>query len=113
MEDELRALRDLVTQLKADNNRLHQECSQPVSDAGAGPLAASTTPIAPSARSNSGVERLIFVPRDRNCPMFRDRLGIGLGEWLEETEACMRARHLAPVDQVYFVFDHLEGKARD
>lgn len=39
--------------------------------------------------------------------------GIGLSELIDETEACMRACRLSASDQAYFLFDHLEGKARE
>lgn len=45
--------------------------------------------------------------------MFRGRTGIGLAEWIEEVQACMRARHLSTSDQAFFLFDHLEGEARE
>lgn len=32
---------------------------------------------------------------------------------MEEVQACMRARHLSQSDQAFFLFDHLEGEARD
>lgn len=34
-------------------------------------------------------------------------------EWIEEIEACMRAQHLSQSDQAFFLFDHLEGEARE
>lgn len=45
--------------------------------------------------------------------MFRGKSGIGLAEWLEEAWACMRARHLSTADQAFFLYDHLEGEARE
>ncbi|KAK7939690.1 hypothetical protein WMY93_003016 [Mugilogobius chulae] len=45
--------------------------------------------------------------------MFRGRIGLSLNEWLEEAEACIRARHLSSADQAFFLFDHLEGEARE
>lgn len=53
------------------------------------------------------------MPRDRKCPVFRGRSGIRLEEWLEEVQACMRSRRLSPSDQAFFLFDHLEGEARE
>lgn len=44
--------------------------------------------------------------------MFRGRSGIGLEEWVEETQVCIRARHLSTIDQAFFLFDHLEGEPR-
>lgn len=55
----------------------------------------------------------MFVPRDRKCPIFRGRSGIAQGEWIEEVQACIRARHLSLADQAFFLFDHLEGEARE
>ncbi|KAK7921991.1 hypothetical protein WMY93_008893 [Mugilogobius chulae] len=108
MDDQVRQLQELVAELKADNERLR---SQPVADASAGPSNSSATNS--SQQGNQRVDHLVFVPRDRKCPMFRGRLGLGLGEWLEEAEACMRSRHLAAADKAFFLFDHLEGEARE
>lgn len=34
-------------------------------------------------------------------------------EWIEEVQACMRAHNLSLPDQTFFLFDHLEGEARE
>lgn len=109
MEDEIQELRLLVAQLKADNERLQQGQATliVVPSMSSAPLTAPSTPSIPVA------ERLIFVPRDRRCPISRGRTGIGLGEWVEEVQACMKARHLSRLDQAFFLFDHLECEARD
>lgn len=73
MEEELQQLRTLITQLKADNERLRQE------QAGSGDLP-STSVVPPTAPFTSSVpvsEWLVFVPRDRKCPVFRGRTGMG------------------------------------
>ena len=59
------------------------------------------------------VERLLVVPRDRRCPRFNGRTGIGIAEWIEEVQTCMRVHHLSGDDQACFIFDHLEGEARE
>ncbi|XP_058482270.1 uncharacterized protein LOC131457315 [Solea solea] len=113
MEGELQELRDLVAQLRAENDRLQQEQAAPVP----GPSAAPAIPAEPLLRSSTSTapvtERLVLVPRDRKCPAFRGRSGIGLDEWIEEAQACMRARHLSTLDQAFFLFDHLEGETRE
>lgn len=38
---------------------------------------------------------------------------MGFAEWQEEVQACMRARHLSTTDQAFFLYDHLEGEARE
>lgn len=45
--------------------------------------------------------------------MFRGRGGLILPEWVEEVEASVRGRHLSSVDHVFFMYDHLEGEARE
>lgn len=109
MEDEIQELRELIVQLKADNERLRQGQAGPSFL----PSTSSAPPVAPSTSSPSVAERLIFVPRDRRCPVFRGRTGIGLSEWVEEVQASMRARRLSQSDQAFFLFDHLEGEAKD
>ena len=110
MEEELAQLRELVLQLKVDNEKLRQERST----AGPSPVnppsgdALRTYPVNPPA-----TERLVFVPRDRKCPSFSGKSGISVYEWVEEAQACMRARHLTTIDQAFFLFDHLVGEARD
>lgn len=131
MEEELQQLRELVLQLKADNERLRQEQSAPQSN----PNAASTTPggadggpsaaagaanatqgeanVGSSAGAGAAVaERLVVIPRDRKCPMFNGKTGMNIVEWIEEVQACVRARHLTGADQAFFIFDHLEGEAK-
>lgn len=108
----MQELRDLVAQLRAENERLRQEQVVGAPASSAEP-SASTPPTISSISSAPASERLIFVPRDRKCPMFRGKSGIGLTEWLEEVQACMRARHLSSADQAFFLFDHLEGEARE
>lgn len=76
MEDEIQELRELIAQLKADNKRLRQGQAGP----GVLPSTSSAPPVAPSTSGPSVAEGVIFVPRDRKCPIFRGRTGIGLSE---------------------------------
>lgn len=84
----MQELRDLVAQLRVDNERLKQEKVAVVP----GPSTAPSITLSPAASFTARVpsmERLIFMPRDRKCPTFRGKSGIGLTEWLEEVQACM------------------------
>ena len=104
MEEELQELRELVAQLKVDNERMRQRPNP------------GDTDTSPTLRARPGApvaERLVFVPRDRKCPMFKGKSGMKVNEWLEEVEACMRAHHLSVNDQAFFLFDHLEGEAKE
>lgn len=117
MEEEMQQLRELVQQLKEDNDRLRQERVIPHANVDA---AASTSAVADNVQSNPGAgmgaaatERLVVIPRDRKCPMFNGKTGLRVLEWVEEVQACMRARHLAVGDRALFIFDHLEGEAKE
>ena len=105
--EELNQLKDLVAQLQAENQRLRER------DAASGSSASTSDSVCPPSSSATVIERLVHVPRDRKCPMFRGRTGLSIAEWVEEVQMCMRARHLSRGDQALFIFDHLEGEARE
>lgn len=111
MDEELSQLKDLVTQLRAENLRLRQERE----DNQPGTSAASTSSSAPGNPSVHVpvTERLIYIPKDRKCPMFRGRTGLSIAEWVEEAQACIRGRHLSSAEKALFMYDHLEGEARE
>ena len=110
MEEEVQQLKELVLQLRADNERLLRERAASHSAlGGAAPAPSNTASGAPPVVT----ERLVVIPRDRRCPMFNGRSGISVAEWIEEIKACMRARHLSVADQALFIIDHLEGEARE
>ena len=106
-------LRDLVVQLRADKENLTQEL------AAVGTMNSTATPndhSTPAVHPDTPAvvpDRLLYAPRERKCPIFRGTTGIGIVEWVEEVRASMRARRLAPVDQAYFIYDHLERPAKD
>lgn len=109
MDADQQDLRDLVIQLRAEKEQLAQQ------------LVAAQAPASNSDSQPSGSvgavgatpERLLYVPRERKCPMFRGNMGLGVVEWVDEVRASIRARRLAPIDQAYFIYDHLEGPAKD
>ncbi|KAK7888995.1 hypothetical protein WMY93_024555 [Mugilogobius chulae] len=115
MEEELQQLREQLARLKADNERLSQEGVP----AQAGPSEASQASGASTGQARSlGVhtpitERVLVMAKDRKCPFFNGKSGPPLNEWIEEAQACMRARRLSTVEQAFFLFDHLEGEAKN
>lgn len=104
MNEDIQGMQELIARLRAENEHL---CQQQAGTSTTFPTV-STPPTGPSV-----MDRLVFVPRDRKCPMFRGKSGIGLNEWLEEANACMRARQLSQADKAFFLFDHLEGEAKE
>lgn len=111
MADDVQSMQELIAQLRAENEQLRQlQSSLP----GTSDTTVSGAPsTAPSVPVSPVMDRLVFVPRDRKCPMFRGRSGVGLNEWLEEANACMRSRHLSEADKAFFLYDHLEGEAKE
>ena len=109
MEEEFAQLKDLVAQLQAENLRLRKERE----DSQPGTSAASTSSSAPGPSSVHVpiTERLIYLPRDRKCPMFSGRTGVSTVKWVEEVQACIPSRHLSSAEKALFVYDHLEGEA--
>lgn len=103
MAQELQDLKVRVEQLQAENDRLRRD--RDAAQAGPSSRGLSMNSAAP--------ERVVFLPRERRCPVFRGRHGIDIEEWVEEVQLSMRARHLGPNDQACFIYDHLEGEARD
>ncbi len=108
MEDEMQELREIVAQLRADNDRLHREREQVPGEL-PGPstvngVASTAMPDPPQPVETNfvGPERFICVPRDRRCPKFSGKSGIGVDEWVEEAEACMRVRYLSKADKAFF-----------
>lgn len=114
----MQQLRDLVAQLKADNERLRQERFEVQASPGVAPSESNDRgvdvgPRSPSNGNSVVTERLIYVPRERKCPVFRGHTGISLTDWLEEVKTSMRVRHLSIIDKAHFLYDHLEGEARE
>lgn len=115
MEEELQQLREQLAQLKADNERLRREgVSAQAGPSEAVQASGSSTGQARSRGMHTPTtERVLVMTRDRKCPLFNGKSGLPLSEWLEEAQACMRVRHLSNVEQAYFLFDHLEGEAKN
>ncbi len=89
METELQELRDLVQQLRTDNQRLSETQTAPIRTE-----SSNAVPEIPrsSSQSNGSHDRFVYVPRERKCPVFRGTVGIGIAEWVDEVRASMRAR---------------------
>lgn len=106
-----------MAQLQADNERLQQERTTPHISGLATPdpqvATSSNFPSAPTQTNRTTTERLVFLPREKKCPIFQGSSGIDIDDWVDEARACMRVRHLSSADQAYFLFDHLEGQPRE
>lgn len=68
---------------------------------------------APSLVEAPARERLVYIPRERSCPLFSGIGEIGVQSWVEEINAIMRTRRLAPIEKAHFIYDHLIGDARE
>ena len=118
MEEELQQLKEMLKELRVENQSLREERRN--SQSSSSQILSDVPPQIPIAHSSSNAnanasapERLVFVPSVRKCPYFRGRSGVSINEWIEEALTCMRARCLSAKDQAFFLFDHLEGEARE
>lgn len=97
---EVQQLRRRLEQLQAENER-----------GTAGNASSSTASTQPVRR-----EQAFFIPRERRCPKFSGSATAGalsVEEWIEEAKSCIRATHMSNFDKALFLFDHLEGEARN
>lgn len=99
----MQRLQERVRELEGERDRLVQERDN------------ATAGLSRGGRADSAgtTDRIIYLPRERKCPVFRGTRGIGIDEWIEEVRASMRVRHVGRADEAGFIFDHLEGEARD
>lgn len=111
MANELEELREMVRQLQAEKEHLLKERADAQPEPTSGLPGSNLENVTPGNYVQR--EQIVYVPRERKCPMFRGSHGIGIDEWTEEVRASMRARYLGPLDQAYFIFDHLDGEAKD
>ncbi|KAG9282680.1 hypothetical protein AMEX_G1371 [Astyanax mexicanus] len=122
--EQLRALTEMVQQLRTENTRLREEMAQrPVAVGVASPVREGPAAQSP-ARSGvqeepvaaSGViERLIYMPRDRKCPRFSGAVSSDLlvvEDWIEEVRRFLASRPGSRSEQALIVFDLLDGEAR-
>lgn len=101
MEDEQQYLQDLVIQLRAQNGQLTQELSATQASLPSS-ISSSSGPFGSAGLPGAAPERLLYIPREWKCPMFRVNMDTGVVEWVEEVRASMPARHMAPIDQEYW-----------
>ena len=82
MDEEVQQLKELVLQLKADNERLRQKrAASPGGPAGAASASSGLAGHAPDVGVTAAVlERLVVIPQDRKCPMCNGKPGIGIVE---------------------------------
>lgn len=114
MEDQIRALTELVTQLQADNTRLREAATpQPVQQVVLNPESSSTiatNPVVPP------VERVyIQAPRERKCARFSGKMSqdaMTVEDWVEEARRSLASRHMTSKEQASFLYDLLDGEAK-
>ena len=101
---ELQQLRRRLEQLQAEN----ESFSKRLSGRGGAGVDTGTQPVQR--------ERALFIPRERRCSKFSGSASAGslsVEEWIEEAQSCIRATHMTGFDKALFLFDHLEGEARN
>ena len=104
---ELQQLRERITQLQAENERLSSAPGD-----GAGRSGSTSRNAAQPVQR----EQAFYLPRERRCPKFSGSAVAGslsVDEWVEEAESCIRSRYMPDVEKAMFLYDHLEGEAKN
>ena len=91
---------DLQKDLRLANERLQQQQLDACSTSGTttsesgppGPNGTGNLSMVTPSSARATTERIVYIPNDRKCPVFRGHHGIGITEWIEEAQACMRIR---------------------
>ena len=119
-EEEVQQLREAVARLTAENAQLTQGQHQNQHVPPANPDATShenepedDDEEQDDYRENPQGERVVYIPKDRKCPLFSGRGELTAREWIEEVRSAMHSRHMSVRDQAQFVYDHLTGQAKD
>lgn len=97
----LQRLQERVAQLQAENERLSNVQRHTAGEGGS---------------QSSRREQALYLPRERRCPKFSGSTAAGslsVEEWIEEAESCIRLRYMSELDKALFLYDHLEGQARN
>ncbi|XP_049340756.1 uncharacterized protein LOC125804921 [Astyanax mexicanus] len=105
MDNELQRLREQVEQLQTENERLSVSQNGGTGDNSRG------VHVQPARR-----EQAFYLPRERKCPKFSGSTATGalsVEEWVEEVQSCTRSRCISDLDKALFLYDHLEGGARN
>lgn len=100
--EELQRLQERVEQLQAENQRLS---GRGTGDNGSG-----------SSGQTARREQALYLPRERKCHKFSGSTAAGslaVEEWIEEAQSCIRSRFMSDLEKALFLFDHLEGEARN
>ena len=115
MEDKIRALKELVTELQADNTRLREAATpQPVQQVEVLNPESSSTIVTNAVVPP--VERVyIQAPRERKCARFSGKMSqdaITVEDWVEEARMSLASRFMTSKEQASFLYDLLDGEAK-
>ena len=109
-EEQIRALTELVQQLKAENNRLKDGGNGTVNVEAPGPSSRVVTNVS----SDSTGRVYMYAPRERKCPRFSGDIaqdGLTVEDWVEEAKKSLSVQH-TQVEQATFLCDLLDGEAK-
>ena len=110
-EEQIRALTELVQQLKAENNRLKDGGNGTVNVEAPGP---SSRVVTNNVSSDSTGRVYMYAPRERKCPRFSGDIaqdGLTVEDWVEEAKKSLSVQH-TQVEQATFLCDLLDGEAK-
>ena len=108
LEEQVRALTELVKQLQADNQQLRGQ-------AGPSNISDSDQDLPNNPTRPTPVERLVCVPRERKCSRFSGKMSVdnmSVEDWIEEAKRSLAVRSMSKLEQALFLYDVLDGEAK-
>lgn len=123
LQEQLQALKERVVADKAAmaalkdindslNEQLQQQGSPVTSRALSSPQPEETGVLGDGAAGPRGRERVIYVPKEKKCPVFNEGSCAEFYEWLDEINAVLGYRHFEDTEKAMYIYDHLGGEAR-
>ena len=108
LEEQVRALTELVKQLQADNQQLRGQ-------AGPSNISDSDQDLPNNPTRPTPVERLVCVPRERKFSRFSGKMSVdnmSVEDWIEEAKRSLAVRSMSKLEQALFLYDVLDGEAK-
>lgn len=118
MEEQLKALTELVQQLQADNKQLRDELRRrPVNVEAdeADEVLSNNNDTALPPTAFVSTPAYVYVPRERKCSRFSGKRSVDMlpvEDWVEEVRSALIVRPVPVAEKALFVCDLLDGEAK-
>lgn len=106
--------KEAMDQLKNENDSLLQR----LDSKGEAASSHTTKELSPSLGASgeslpaSARERIVYLPKEKKCPVFTGGSSAAYYDWLDEMNAALVYRSYAGAEKAAYIYEHLGGEAR-